>query len=140
MAELNVKHFNKILAHIRGDLKRLWMPWFGVRKGTEMALSEGLKNRDFARCGTACCFAGWSELLATPRKDWKKLFSEDGDLSIDSSIEGERLGLTEDEYSILFRSVNGSRRKQFDAVRERLRGIIANRVAQGEVGAKKIRV
>lgn len=136
--KLNVKHINKILDHIRGDLNRLWMPWFGVQEGTPAGLYEEIDK--FADCGTACCFAGWSLLLSMPKSKWSKQFSRKGDLDIDSQKEAERLGLTEKESSNLFAAAFGSRKQQFEQVKKRLRSIIAHRVAVGETSARKIRV
>jgi hypothetical protein len=139
MASLNFKHFNKILAHIRGDLKRLWMPEFGIKKGTGAAEATAIKG--FPLCGTAACFAGWSRLLSIPKKDWKNEFNEYGELqNVSFASEGIRLGLTEEEAYKLFDGAYGTRRQQFETVKIRLRNLITARVAAGELTAKKIKL
>jgi uncharacterized DUF497 family protein len=137
---LNVKHINKILAHIRGDVRRLYMPLWGITKKSENVKDYGI---NFAKCGTACCFAGWSHLLSMPKKDWSKAFVDDGRLlPMVKDEEAERMGLTLAEASMLFwgGGTGVTPEQQFNTVKSRLRTIIQMRVANGELSAKKIRV
>jgi hypothetical protein len=142
LPELNVKHINKIIRHIKGDLRRLWMPfWWAYQKGA----IEGPET--YAPCNTAACFAGWSLLLSMPRKDWAKHFDKDGELKNRpydydyDNTEGRRLGLTTEEAWMLFDGDAGdTRRQQWATVKGRLKEIIKDRVARGELSAKKIRL
>jgi|ERR1700691_787588 len=138
MSELNVKHINKILGHIQADIRRLWMPWWGVKKGAECVEQAG-KELQFAACGTAACFAGWSKLLSMPKKERDGQFYSKGYLCVSGKLEAERLGL-DDSERFLFTEADGTQREQFNEVKKRLRMIIAGRVARGELSAKKIRV
>jgi hypothetical protein len=139
LPKLNVKHINKILAHIREDVKRLHMPRWGVKKQSQAAKVSGLRVARFPSCGTVACFAGWSLLLATPRKEWKSLFTSIGSLDIDAVKEVRRLGLSPGESS-LFASCDGTAKEQLTIVEDRLRAIVRERVLLGDNSAKEIKV
>jgi len=136
---LNVTHINKVLKHIEGDVRRLNMPLWGVLKGTPSA-EDVRAPSSYAKCGTACCFAGWSHLLSVPRKKWKAEFGPTGELDISRWKETEKLGLTYAEANRLFAPVTGTPEEQFDVLKERLRELVDDRLSDGELGAKEIRV
>jgi hypothetical protein len=144
MPKLNVKHINKILAYIREDLDRFYMPTWGVKGGSRAAAvisdierATRKEKLHFPACGTVACFAGWSKLLSVPEANWDGMFDRYGELEINWREEVERLGLTEDE-STLFGSVRGTREQQLRVVEKRLCAIAKARVALGEEEAKGI--
>lgn len=149
LPKLNVRHINKIVKHIAGNVKRLYMPTWGVQKGSEVARERELKDSRFPECGTVACFAGWSKLLSIPKKEWKSIFTDTGAMEVieDSDFgasivaeETQRLGLTKGEAADLFDSAYGSPSIQFTAVKQRLRCLIAARVDLGDKSAKRIKL
>jgi hypothetical protein len=57
---MNVKLLRKVKRYILAEPKRLFMASYFVRK---YQYGEMLNGRDFAKCGTAACIAGWTLLL-----------------------------------------------------------------------------
>jgi hypothetical protein len=63
---MNVKLLRKVKKHILEEPKRLFMRTYVFKKsyeGEKLRTCMG-KKRDFARCGTAACIAGWAVLLS----------------------------------------------------------------------------
>jgi hypothetical protein len=78
MKKINMKLVRKVLAHVKGDLRRLSMQVYGVHAGERDQL------RTYPACKTKACFAGWAVLLTTPKKRRSKLFDKNGWMNADT--------------------------------------------------------
>lgn len=115
---LNEKLIACVLQHIEAHPEEYYQNWWVKIRGD-------VQNE---WCGTQGCFAGWTMLLSTPIEQWKSL---DDCLWRQSTINtaARKLGLTDDEASKLFSSVNSCSNKQatIAIIKERLRAIRCGR-------------
>lgn len=125
MAEINMKLVRKVLAHVKGDLKRLKMSVYGQQREGR----EGKKG--YPACETRACFAGWTVLLTTPKKKWAKLFFKSFmDPEQTASRAQKLLGLTDGERYHIFsgRATNRwTTVSQFSQLKKDINGVLKGR-------------
>jgi hypothetical protein len=92
--QLNTRLIQKVMRHIKGDLRRLEMSAYAYSEDEDEYGGE-----EFAKCGTKACFAGWAVLLNRKESDWKKLIHTDYDFH---EAARKLLGLNDSEASSIF--------------------------------------
>lgn len=124
---INVKEIRRVLRHIKADMRRFRMDYYGIKKGTDAGRTEN----NFAPCGTRGCFGGWVVLKNTPKKDWAKLFDRDGDMKFNVGEKARRIiGFTENEATNVFVcsfSGQDTPRNQFRDLKKAINLVLANR-------------
>jgi hypothetical protein len=103
MRQIEVKKIQKTIKFIETQLSRLEMNLYGIKKGSPEAKTSGFTSNRWPSCHTKACFAGWTVLLETPKREWNKLFRKDGLMRGSTHGKAARiLGLTAGEASDIF--------------------------------------
>jgi len=134
--KINMKLVREVLTHIKEDLHRLNMGSYGILKGSRDAedeeLLENLINPDhWPSCNTKACFAGWTVLLNTPKKEWQKLFLKDGSMRDSTHTKARKmLGFTDYEAETVFAGnalYGNTAREQFQYLKQDINEVLLER-------------